>query len=498
MKSKTKFQNVRCLFRQSFTNMGFNRKRIMCLLAGVCLLTLVGCTESVIKQFAELEEWDKPTDSPQMISGSPDTDLAAYQASGEMLSDADWQILEQFSPRPIWKQIEEKRNAALRKPQPVPTIESLATTSAFNATKTLERMSRTVTVTEQSDGLLRLVYPMQHHGGVVATSDQTSGTARRKIHVTKTTLAPFVGIVNKQLKERGSCTELPDGRTLMIICQKEAKNEILLLLADIDQPARQVEITARIFEVRHDFDFQYGSKTVLEHIATDNTQALASTFSTQAFLDSMSNPSMGDSAFQGSAMRIFQVFGDSGIAIDATFQALVDTGLIKEVASPRMTVVEGQTGSMIAGQEIPITSAKQATNTIITEKTTYRPVGVQLHVTPQTIGDHQVKMHVLTVVSSVAGFTPRTSLHGNDSLQNIVNPIFNSREAETSVVVPDGSTLVVGGLRMVRQISRERKIPGLGDVMFLEWLFKSHRSQRQMTDLFFYITPTIIPTTEPS
>jgi len=79
----------------------------------------------------------------------------------------------------------------------------------------------------------------------------------------------------------------------------------------------------------------------------------------------------------------------------------------------------------------------------------------------------------------------------------MVNPIFNSREAETSVIVPDGSTLVIGGLRMVRQISRERKIPGLGDIRFLEWLFKSHRSQRQMTDLFFFITPSIIPRTEP-
>lgn len=477
--------------------MNFNRKYLLCLLAGLLFLLPVGCTESVIQQFTELDNWEQPSDTPPVISANPSSDLAAMEASQEILSDADWQILEQFSPRPIWKQIEERRKEGLKQPSSIEPLGSMLKVSEHTAQQTLEKMNETITVTEQADGRIRMVYPMQHHGGVTANSDQSSGTGRRKITIAKTSLAPFVALLNQQLAERGLCSELPDGRTLMIVCQREAKDEILLLLADIDQPARQVEITARIFEVKHDFDFQYGSKAVLDHIASDNTQALASQFSSQAFLDSLSNPGMGDAAFQGSSMRIFQVFGDSGISVDVTFQALADAGLIKEVASPRMTVVEGQTGSMIAGQERPITSATFSTNTIITEKTTYRPVGVQLHVTPQAIGDDQVKMHVLTVVSSIAGFNPRMSLHGNDSLQNSINPIFNSREAETSVVVPDKSTLVVGGLRMVRQISRERKIPGLGDIIFLEWLFKSHRSQRQMTDLFFYITPTIIPKYEP-
>jgi type II secretory pathway component GspD/PulD (secretin) len=84
------------------------------------------------------------------------------------------------------------------------------------------------------------------------------------------------------------------------------------------------------------------------------------------------------------------------------------------------------------------------------------------------------------------------SLQGGDSIENLVNPIFNSREAETSVTVPDGDTLVIGGLRMVRHITRERKVPGLGDVKWLEWLFKNQRSQRQLSDLYFFVTPRII------
>ena len=67
-----------------------------------------------------------------------------------------------------------------------------------------------------------------------------------------------------------------------------------------------------------------------------------------------------------------------------------------------------------------------------------------------------------------------------------------SREAETAVTVEDRNTLVISGLRMVRTTSREEKIPGLGDIPLLGWLFKNHRSQQQHTDLYFFITPTLL------
>jgi type II secretory pathway component GspD/PulD (secretin) len=74
----------------------------------------------------------------------------------------------------------------------------------------------------------------------------------------------------------------------------------------------------------------------------------------------------------------------------------------------------------------------------------------------------------------------------------LVNPILDSREAETTVTIEDGSTLVFGGLRLIRTTSRESKIPGLGDLPGLGWLFKNHRSQKQQTDLYFFVTPTLL------
>jgi len=51
---------------------------------------------------------------------------------------------------------------------------------------------------------------------------------------------------------------------------------------------------------------------------------------------------------------------------------------------------------------------------------------------------------------------------------------------------------VISGLRMIRTTSREEKVPGLGDFPIVGWMFKNHRSQQQQTDLYFFLTPTLL------
>lgn len=453
------------------------------------ILTAPGCSESVIRQYTRLGKWTQPSDTPTVISGTPKADQTAFDASEETLSEADWKILERIAPRPIWERIDQLRDKYL-------ASQGKVTTQPPKIDQDKPRkisIPNDVPVTEIPGGKSRIFYVLRHFGGTIATASYDGGTQRRNITRKSVDLKPLVSLLNSQMGEKGSCTALPSENAIVITCDTEAKDQVLRLLADVDRPPRQVEISARIFETSHEFDFQYGAQTLLEHMTNSAEQSLAGTFSTTAFLDSLAETAtLGDHAFQGSALRLMHVFGNSGWALDATFQALANTGLVREVASPRMTVQAGRTGQMLAGQELPISSARLSNDQIITEKTTYRPVGVQLYITPQTIALDRVKMHILTVVSSVAGFSDQVSLDDQETVSALINPTFDAREAETYVTVPDGDTLVIGGLRMVRHITRERKIPGLGDIKFLEWLFKNHRSQRELNDLYFFVTPHII------
>jgi type II secretory pathway component GspD/PulD (secretin) len=156
-----------------------------------------------------------------------------------------------------------------------------------------------------------------------------------------------------------------------------------------------------------------------------------------------------------------------------------------------MTVAAGQTGYMLAGQELPIQSSN-IVNGVISISTNYKPVGVQLYITPQSIGPDRVKLHAISIVSNISGFAPLPKIGGSNPEKMLVNPIIESREAETAVTVFDGDTLVISGLRMSRTATRENKVPGLGDLPLLGWLFKNHRSQQQLTDLYFFVTPTML------
>jgi type II secretory pathway component GspD/PulD (secretin) len=93
------------------------------------------------------------------------------------------------------------------------------------------------------------------------------------------------------------------------------------------------------------------------------------------------------------------------------------------------------------------------------------------------MGHDSVKLHAISIVSAVSGFAPLPTLSTTEQpSQRLINPIIDSREAETTVTIEDGNTLVFGGMRMIRTTAREAKIPGLGDIPVVGWLFKNHRS----------------------
>lgn len=469
--------------------------------AVLAALPALGCAENV-KHSAQLGGWSA-ADRPVVLSGSPLRDSLAYAAADEQLSEADWKLLEGLGPKAIWERIAEmnksskgSRHASTAPSAPASTQPAFAIAKNPPTTRvalTVAEMEKQTSIIALPDGKLRMIYPLRNYGGTTVTSATDGGTQRRVVTSKPPDLTPLVTALATQLGDGSTVAPLPNENTLIITCAQTMKDPVLQLLAQLDQAPRQVEINAKMFEVSRDFDFQYGAQILLNHVANDNSQSLAGNFSTRSFVNALqnngtANPNPGD----GSVLRLMKVFQDAGISVDATFQLLAESGLINVVASPRMTVAVGQTGYMLAGSELPIQSSTVVNNAQQTT-TSYKPVGVQLYITPQALGPDTVKLHAISVVSSVSGFVPLPTISGTETPSKLlVNPIIDSREAETTVTIEDGNTLVFGGLRMIRTTSRESKLPGLGDIPGLGWLFKNHRSQKQQTDLYFFVTPTLL------
>ena len=461
-------------------------------LVTLLLLAFTGCAES-IREYVKISDWSPAADRPMVISGSPEADSDAFAAGTHGLDESDWRVLEGVAPRPAWERLFEARDRLLGTNAPgAPGPSDSSSATPTPTTPLAAPQPPDAHITALPDGRLQIFYALRHYGGANVVTAREGGTDRRKVTVTPPNLAPVIDLVTKHLAGKGTVTALPSQNALAITCEAALKDSLLQLLGGLDRPTNQVEISARIFEVSNDFDFQLGAKLLLSHISGDNSQGLATKFSAKDFVGAVVNPLTGSVPDPGGAVRLLNAFSSAGITLDATFQALAKSGLVRVVASPRLTVTAGQTAYMLAGQELPIQSAKISNDKFVTEKITYKPIGVQLYITPQIISSNSVKLHVVTTVSAISGFAPTPTIDEYDLNPAIVNPILDSREAETYVTVADGHTLVIGGLRMVRTVTRESKVPGLGDLKFAEWLFKSHRTQKQVNDLYFFVTPRLI------
>ena len=466
------------------------RRAVRSAVAALVATQLVACAADSAKK-APLARVEQTPGSPMVLSSTPEADTVAYQRAERKLSAADWAQLEKLGPRPMWERFQSRsrQQAQTATPeashQPVKHAPATAPTTA--PASPIDESSLPAEISELPDGKLRIIWALLSYVGSQITSATDGGTTRRNINVAPGDLAPLVAAITPYFGAGGAVLPLPRENKVIITCDRASKGSILGLLDQLDVPPRQVQITAKVFEVSRDFDFQQGARAVIKRLASDNSQTAISTFDTQRFLDSANKDS-----FQGSVLQLLQTFKSAGISIDATFELLAEEGLINVVSSPRMTVAEGQTGYMLAGQELPIQSST-ITGGVSQTTTSYKPVGVQLYITPQVISDQRIKLHTISIVSSVSGFSPLPVMVGGHAMSDsLVNPIIDSREAETAVTIDDRCTLVISGLRMVRTTTRENKVPGLGDVPLLGWLFKNHRSQEVVTDLYFFVTPTLL------
>jgi general secretion pathway protein D len=75
-------------------------------------------------------------------------------------------------------------------------------------------------------------------------------------------------------------------------------------------------------------------------------------------------------------------------------------------------------------------------------------------------------------------------------------PVTNKRTIDTTVLVQDNHTLVIGGLIDDNRTSNETKVPGLGDIPLLGWLFKTQSDANQKTNLYIFITPRVVKSPE--
>jgi pilus assembly protein CpaC len=170
--------------------------------------------------------------------------------------------------------------------------------------------------------------------------------------------------------------------------------------------------------------------------------------------------------------------------VGTLIKALQDRGLFQSLAEPNLIALNGKEASFLAGGEYPypVVQAGANTNSV---SITFKEFGIRLNFTPTVLGNGLIDLKVRPEVSSL-DFSNAIVLEG------FRIPALSTRRTETEVELQDGQTFAIAGLLNNSVQNTMRKIPGIGDVPILGWLFKSQALQKNQTELVVMITPQIV------
>jgi len=162
-------------------------------------------------------------------------------------------------------------------------------------------------------------------------------------------------------------------------------------------------------------------------------------------------------------------------------QAIKNDTDIHILSKPQLLTMNSEEAQITVGQNVPYQTRKETTTTNLDYSTyEYRDVGISLKITPHINSEGFVRMKISQEVSQI--------VPGSD----VGLPTTLKRAVNTTVNIKDAETMVIGGMIGDSTQLGTYKVPLLGDIPILGWLFKSRSSSREKTNLYVFITPRII------
>jgi type IV pilus assembly protein PilQ len=316
-------------------------------------------------------------------------------------------------------------------------------------------------------------------------SIELEDTVIKMVTVNYADASEIVTQIKPMLSGRG--TVQTDARTNTLIIEEVRSNidRIVDLTRRLDKQTPQVLIEARIVEASssnlEQFGIQWGG-TTLASAANGNATGLAfpSSISAAGIGGAPDNYAVNMPAKIGSpGAGLNFVFGSVGAnqILNLRLAALEDEGKGRIISSPRITTLDNRTARIAQGIDIPITVVSAAG-----ANTRFIPANLELEVTPHVTNDGSVLMKIKTSKNE-----PDFGRLGGQG-----DPTIVKKYAETEVLVPDGDTTVIGGIYTRTTSETYSKVPILGDIPVLGWLFKNRRVEDSRAELLVFITPRIV------
>ncbi len=290
------------------------------------------------------------------------------------------------------------------------------------------------------------------------------------------------------LSPRGSALAEPRTNQLFILDVPARLAEVTQMIQKLDVPVRQVLIEAQIVEADDQFGQSLGvrlgvgaaGKAGANHFnlgATNATTGAGVATGNQVTLPA-GNAGQTLHVPSSLAVSLFNAAADRFINLEIS--ALEADGRGKVVSRPRVITADQTKALIEQGTELPYQTSSGIGVTAIT----FRKANLKLEVTPQITPGGAVVMDVDVSRDSVGQLTP-------------AGYAINTKHVKTQVKVDDGGTVVLGGIYEDADRNDEAKVPSLGDVPGLGWLFKNRNQTRRKSELLIFLTPRVVSDASP-
>jgi len=262
----------------------------------------------------------------------------------------------------------------------------------------------------------------------------------------------------------GAITVSSDGNCMIVKDHGENVGRIKELLAELDRPAPQVHIKARIVTMDKSVSTQLGIKWGYTELtrAPDNTLSAAT-----------------DLAVVNPTTSILFGFIRDNWTLDTELSAMQERKQLHLLSSPRIVVINGQKAEIKQGKEVPY----ETTGTTDTaSSTSFREALLSLTVTPRILQNNFIRLDVKVTNDSI------DESHSADGEQ----PLLNKQEIQTNLLLEDGVTVVIGGILAKGTDLGNQEVPFLAELPVVGNLFKNKDELERTYELLVFLTPTIV------
>ena len=281
---------------------------------------------------------------------------------------------------------------------------------------------------------------------------------------------------------------------LVIRADPSAMLEIMDVIDSLDVRRLQVLIEAAIVEVTADFSRQLGSELLISDTGSGNVP-LGLTAPSGTLAQALKNLALGGSSTSvdlGTAPLLAggRINAD-GTSFAAIVRALSTNGDVNLLSTPSITTMDNEEAKIVVGQNVPFRTGSTtsgsdgASNPFTTIQR--EDVGLTLEVTPHIHDGNLVRLKVHQEVSEVDPAS--LNVIGAEGSADLIT---NIRTIDTTILVDDQEVIIIGGLIRDKETSNDSKVPLLGSIPGIGFLFRSSTTTTQKQNLLVFLRPTVL------